>query len=108
YTSLPLYVLEFFVVPAPTAPKALPRACPSHPHLDAARPGVIMRKPGAAFQSGAAQSRRADLMRNGAKKPVGAYCRVSTLEQKRRGYGIDIQTRDLTLFAERQGLFIRC
>jgi DNA invertase Pin-like site-specific DNA recombinase len=36
-----------------------------------------------------------------------AYCRVSTLEQKRRGYGIDIQIRDVTLFAERQGLFIR-
>src|SRR6266446_4952204 len=41
------------------------------------------------------------------KKPVVAYCRVSTLEQKERGYGIDIQIRDLTLFAERQGLFIR-
>ena len=36
-----------------------------------------------------------------------AYCRVSTLEQKQRGYGIDIQIRDLTLFAERQGLFVR-
>lgn len=41
------------------------------------------------------------------KKPVVAYCRVSTLEQKRRGHGIDIQIRDVTLFAERQGLFIR-
>ena len=41
------------------------------------------------------------------KKPVVAYCRVSTLEQKQRGYGIDIQIRDLTLFAERQGLFVR-
>ncbi len=41
------------------------------------------------------------------KTPVVAYCRVSTLEQKRRGYGIDIQIRDVTLFAERQGLFIR-
>src|SRR2546430_1148015 len=40
------------------------------------------------------------------KKPAVAYCRVSTLEQKRRGYGIDIQIRDVTLFAERQGLFI--
>lgn len=40
-------------------------------------------------------------------KPVVAYCRVSTLEQKRRGYGIDIQIRDVTLFAERQELFIR-
>ncbi len=42
-----------------------------------------------------------------AKKPVAAYCRVSTLEQKRRGHGIDIQIRDVTLFAERQGLFVR-
>jgi len=41
------------------------------------------------------------------RKPVVAYCRVSTLEQKQRGYGIDIQIRDLTLFAERQGLFVR-
>ena len=41
------------------------------------------------------------------KKTVVAYCRVSTLEQKQRGYGIDIQIRDLTLFAERQGLFVR-
>lgn len=37
---------------------------------------------------------------------VVGYCRVSTLEQKRRGYGIDIQVRDVTLFAERQGLFV--
>jgi site-specific DNA recombinase len=37
---------------------------------------------------------------------VVAYCRVSTLEQKRKGYGIDIQIRDLTLFAERQELLI--
>lgn len=36
-----------------------------------------------------------------------AYCRVSTLEQKRRGYGIDIQVRDVTLFAEGQGLVVR-
>jgi site-specific DNA recombinase len=41
------------------------------------------------------------------KKRVVAYCRVSTLEQKRRGYGIDIQIRDATLFSQRQGLFIQ-
>ena len=41
------------------------------------------------------------------KKPAVAYCRVSTLEQRRQGYGIEIQIRDVTLFAERQGLFIR-
>src|SRR3972149_2747402 len=35
-----------------------------------------------------------------------AYCRVSTLEQKRRGHGIEIQIRDVTLFPERQGLFV--
>src|SRR5713101_1183156 len=39
-------------------------------------------------------------------RPVVAYCRVSTLEQKRRGYGIDIQVRDVQAFAERQGLFV--
>ena len=41
------------------------------------------------------------------KNPAAAYCRVSTLEQKRSGYGIDIQIRDLTPFAHRQGFFIR-
>jgi DNA invertase Pin-like site-specific DNA recombinase len=35
-----------------------------------------------------------------------AYCRVSTLEQKRKGHGIEIQVRDVTLFAQGQGLFI--
>lgn len=36
-----------------------------------------------------------------------AYCRVSTLEQKKRGYGIDIQIRDVTLFAERHNLYVQ-
>lgn len=40
------------------------------------------------------------------KQRVVAYCRVSTLEQKKKGHGIDIQIRDLTLFAQSQGLFI--
>jgi site-specific DNA recombinase len=40
------------------------------------------------------------------RKIVG-YCRVSTLEQKRRGYGIDIQTRDVTVFADGQGLCVQ-
>ena len=40
-------------------------------------------------------------------KPAAAYCRVSTLEQKRRGYGIEIQIRDVNIFAERQGLFVQ-
>ncbi|MBI5694287.1 MAG: recombinase family protein [Nitrospirae bacterium] len=39
-------------------------------------------------------------------KKVVAYCRVSTLEQKKRGHGIDIQIRDVTLFAERHGLLV--
>src|SRR5262245_58564610 len=42
----------------------------------------------------------------GTRTSVAAYCRVSTLEQKRRGYGIEGQGRDVTLFAERQGLFV--
>jgi site-specific DNA recombinase len=40
------------------------------------------------------------------KKLVVAYCRVSTFEQKRHGHGIGIQVRDVTLFAERAGLFV--
>ncbi len=40
------------------------------------------------------------------KRKVVAYCRVSTLEQKKRGYGIDIQIRDAVLFAERRGLLV--
>jgi site-specific DNA recombinase len=39
-------------------------------------------------------------------KKVVAYCRVSTLEQKKKGYGIDIQIRDVSVFAEHQGLII--
>lgn len=35
-----------------------------------------------------------------------AYCRVSTLEQKKNGYGIDIQIRDATLCAEKHGLLV--
>jgi len=34
------------------------------------------------------------------KKIVAAYCRVSTLEQKKKGYGIDIQRRDIERYAE--------
>ena len=40
------------------------------------------------------------------KKLVVAYCRVSTLEQKKNGLGLEIQIRDATLFAQGQGLFI--
>lgn len=40
------------------------------------------------------------------KKKVVAYCRVSTLEQKKKGYGIDIQIRDVTIFAERRGFLV--
>jgi len=42
--------------------------------------------------------------KQGKKKKVVTYCRVSTLEQKKKGYGIDIQIRDVSLFAERRGL----
>ncbi len=34
------------------------------------------------------------------KKSVVAYCRVSTLEQQKKGYGIDIQIRDIKRYAE--------
>src|SRR5712691_4750633 len=43
----------------------------------------------------------------GIDRPVVSYCRVSTLEQKRRGYGIEIQVRDVSAFAQRQGLFVQ-
>lgn len=33
-------------------------------------------------------------------KNVVAYCRVSTLEQQKKGYGIDIQMRDIKRYAE--------
>lgn len=41
------------------------------------------------------------------KKKVVAYCRVSTLEQKKKGFGIDIQIRDVTLFADLHNLFVQ-
>jgi DNA invertase Pin-like site-specific DNA recombinase len=41
-----------------------------------------------------------------ARKLVVAYCRISTLEQKKNGLGLEIQVRDATLFAQGQGLFI--
>jgi len=34
------------------------------------------------------------------KERIVAYCRVSTLEQKKRGYGIDIQMREIRNYAE--------
>jgi len=34
------------------------------------------------------------------KKRIVGYCRVSTLEQKKRGYGIDIQMRDIKNYAD--------
>lgn len=41
-----------------------------------------------------------------ARKLVVAYCRVSTLEQKKHGLGLEIQVRDSTLFAQQRGLCI--
>lgn len=40
------------------------------------------------------------------KNLVAAYCRVSTLEQKKKGYGIDIQKRDIEKYAENLGLLV--
>lgn len=37
-------------------------------------------------------------------KQVAAYCRVSTLEQKKNGYGLDIQMRDVAAFAKARSL----
>lgn len=47
-----------------------------------------------------------EMQREKKTKKVVAYCRVSTLEQKKRGYGIDIQIRDVSAFAERNKLSI--
>lgn len=41
------------------------------------------------------------------EKSAVAYCRVSTLEQKRRGNGIEIQLQDVKAFAEAQGIAVR-
>jgi site-specific DNA recombinase len=40
------------------------------------------------------------------KERTVGYCRVSTLEQKKKGYGIDIQTRDIKGYATLFGLEI--
>jgi len=36
-------------------------------------------------------------------KIMAGYCRVSTLEQKKKGYGIDIQKREIQSYAEASG-----
>ncbi|NKE72973.1 recombinase family protein [Candidatus Manganitrophus noduliformans] len=38
-------------------------------------------------------------------RKIVAYCRISTLEQK-KGYGIDIQIRDVTIYGERHGFLV--
>ncbi len=40
------------------------------------------------------------------RKLIVAYCRVSTLEQKRRGYGIEIQLDEVQRCAAHHGLAI--
>ena len=40
------------------------------------------------------------------KNRIVGYCRVSTLEQKKKGYGIDIQVRDIKRCAEVFGLIV--
>jgi len=40
------------------------------------------------------------------KRKIVGYCRISTLEQKKKGYGIDIQVRDIKDYAERYDLVI--
>lgn len=39
-------------------------------------------------------------------KIMAAYCRVSTLEQKKKGYGIDIQKREIINYCQSSGLNI--
>lgn len=40
------------------------------------------------------------------KKKIVGYCRISTLEQKKKGYGVDIQAREIRDYAERYELVI--
>jgi site-specific DNA recombinase len=40
------------------------------------------------------------------RRIVAGYCRVSTLEQKKKGYGIEIQMREIGSYAEAEGLHI--
>jgi site-specific DNA recombinase len=40
------------------------------------------------------------------RRIVAGYCRVSTLEQKKKGYGIDIQMREIADYAETFGLSV--
>ena len=61
---------------------------------------------GAALQSGADLRQSPRFCNMEARKLVAAYCRISTLEQKKNGLGLEIQIRDATLFARTQGLFI--
>jgi len=37
---------------------------------------------------------------------MAAYCRVSTLEQKKKGYGIDIQKREIEHYCQNSGIVI--
>jgi len=37
------------------------------------------------------------------RKKIVGYCRVSTLEQRKKGYGIDIQVREIERFAREHG-----
>jgi site-specific DNA recombinase len=40
------------------------------------------------------------------KKKIVGYCRVSTLEQKKKGFGIDVQVREIQKFARDNGITI--
>lgn len=40
------------------------------------------------------------------KRKIVGYCRVSTLEQKKKGFGIDIQIRDVEGYADANGITI--
>jgi site-specific DNA recombinase len=39
-------------------------------------------------------------------RKVAAYCRVSTIEQKKKGLGMDVQIRDVSLAAQHHGLCV--
>lgn len=73
--------------------------------LDDVRRNARMTRPASLFKAAPGRGVLLQCVMKNEKETV-AYCRVSTYEQKRRGYGIDIQVRDVGVFAEREGLSV--
>ncbi len=68
---------------------------------------MLKKKPGSSLQRETRAGRIMERKKWRTKKKVVGYCRVSTLEQKRKGYGMDIQIRDVLLFARKNNLSVQ-